>query len=185
MLANLPMLLALSGAAPIAPPAPGERVRYSVSDEAHPTTATVVDAGTGWMVVRPHRGRDVRVETDTLTRLEVARGRRSRAAEGAGLGFLTGAAIGGVLGLTACLDAAPSDRFGFSPHDDYCTSGNAGFGLVGAGVFGAAGAALGALVGVSIKADHWHRVPTHPATASLSVAPVRGGAAMAVRVAWR
>jgi hypothetical protein len=185
MLATLPMLLALSPAAPIAPPAPGERVRYSVSDKANPTTATVVDAGPGWMVVRPHRGRDVRLATDGLTRLEVARGRRSRAAEGAGLGFLTGAAVGGVLGLTACLDAAPSDRFGFSPQNDYCSGGNAGLGLVTAGVFGAGGAALGALVGVSIKTDHWHRIPTHPVATSLSVAPVRGGAAMAVRVAWR
>jgi len=185
MLATLPMLLALSGAAPIAPPAPGERVRYSVADEAHSTTATVVDAGPGWMVVRPHRGRDARVATDSLTRLEVARGRRSRVAEGAGLGFLTGAAVGGLLGLSACLDAAPSDRFGFSPQNDYCSGGNVGFGLLGAGVFGAGGAALGALVGVSIKTDHWHRIPTHPVTTSVSLAPVRGGAAMAFRVAWR
>jgi hypothetical protein len=179
------MLLALSGATPIAPPAPGERVRYSVSDQTHPTAATVVDAGEGWMVVRPDRGREVRVATDGLTRLEVARGRRSRAAEGAGLGFLTGAAVGGVLGLTACIDAAPSDRFGFSTQNDYCSSGNAGLGLVVGGVFGAGGAALGALVGAAIKTDHWRRVPTHPVTTSLSVAPTRGGAAMAIRVAWR
>jgi hypothetical protein len=184
--ATLPMLIALAGPGDPSPPTVGERVRYARSEHGGTVTATVVETGPGWIVTRTRKGGDpVRVPFDGLTRLEVARGRRSRAAEGAVVGFIPGALFGGWVGLAlSCIDAAPSDRALFSPTNDYC-SARAGPVLAVAGVVGAGTAIVGAITGAFIKTDRWQRVPTRPVTAGLSIGPVRGGAAVSLRVAWR
>ncbi len=118
--AALPILMALAAAEDVASPlAAGDRVRFLRPRDAGSSTATVVEEGPDWMTVRPREGGDpVRVPFDGLARLDVARGRRSRAAEGAAIGFVPGAVLGGLFAAAvACSDAAPRERAGFSPTD--------------------------------------------------------------------
>ncbi len=190
----LPVLVAVAAAEVVAAPmaegvtaplAAGERVRFVRRDHVATTTATVVETGPGWIVARPKGGDPVRLPLDDLARLEVARGRRSVAKEGALIGFLSGAAAGGWYGFTVlCIDAAPSDRAAFSPSGDYCNT-NAALGLVSAAVVGAGTAIVGAITGALIKTDRWQRVPTRPVAAGLSIVPLRGGAAVSLGVARR
>lgn len=187
--AALPILMAVAAAEHVtAPLAAGDRVRFTRPDTVERTTATVVDSGPGWIVARPAQGGDpVRVPFDSLARLEVARGRRSRAAEGAAIGFIPGAVLGGLLAFgVACLpDAAPREAAGFSPTDRTCNLAGAvlAIGAIGGTATGLVGAAVGAFV----KTDRWERVPTVPTrTVTAQISPVRGKEiALAVRIAWR
>jgi hypothetical protein len=102
-----------------------------------------------------------------ISAVEVSLGERRRTGQGAIIGFLAGAAIGGVLGYTIADESCVPTVFGcgeiFSPGES-------------AGVLGLVGGAAGLLVGTTMgwfaKSERWRRLPlnAHPA-----IVPSRGG----------
>jgi MFS family permease len=93
----------------------------------------------------------------SVTRLEVSRGRKSHTLIGLGIGFIGGAAIGGLV-------ATGFDEGG----GDW---GN--YFLVGAAIGGAAFGAIGAGIGALVKSDRWEEVPLDQLRVSL--VPQRDG----------
>lgn len=98
----------------------------------------------------------VRVEQQSISRLEVSTGRGSSSKKGAVIGGAIGAVIGAVAGGTnvpegPCIDA-PATTCPASP-------GGAGNAFAGAAVGGALGAGWGALLGHLKKHDLWSPVP--------------------------
>ncbi len=89
-------------------------------------------------------------------RLEVSAGTHRRTGRGIGLGFLVGAAIGGVVGITS------------QPTGSYLDPGRGGRAALGAIVFSLPGMLIGGMVGHATKVDDWRPVD-HP--------PVRVGIA--------
>ncbi len=82
---------------------------------------------------------------DSVTTLEVSAGRRSQTGLGAGIGSLTGVAIGVVVGAASCTDEV------FVKPTACAAAGGV--------IFGAAGALLGALIGATMKTERWVSVP--------------------------
>jgi hypothetical protein len=103
-----------------------------------------------------------------LGKLQVARGQRSQWRKGTILGFVPGAALGGLFGVAIACDKEITGG---------CVDGSfiAGAGLVSAAVVGTTTAAAGALVGLAFKTDRWVRVTDGKARASLTLAPTEGG----------
>ncbi len=87
------------GAAGEEPPDPrasaafvGDRVRLRMTGERHLLTGKVLEIdGAALVIARGREGAVLRVPLASLDRLEVARGRRNRAALGAAIGFVPGA----------------------------------------------------------------------------------------------
>jgi hypothetical protein len=105
----------------------------------------------------------VRVPVVPSTSIEVSRGKKSQAARGA----LIGTAFGAMPGLLITFGDYNSDK------------GNpAAVSLVGA----AAGAGIGALIGLAIKSETWG--PVEVPVVSAGIAPISRGAAVSFTVAW-
>jgi hypothetical protein len=120
---------------------------------------TIVETKADVWLIRGLEGDVVRVPAAELRRLEVHRGRRSRAREGALIGMLPGALIGAVGGGLTCWEQP----------DCSLVLPMAFGGLLGGAVTGGLGAGVGSL----FKTDRWERVPTP--RAALQVRPAAGG----------
>jgi hypothetical protein len=96
-------------------------------------------------------GDTLAVATPSLARFEVSKGRHRQTARGAWIGAAVGALAGFATGL-----ATYEDCSGFCPAPD---PGRGGSALIGAVVFGALGAGIGALTGSQITAERWAPLP--------------------------
>lgn len=110
--------------------------------------------------LRLEDGREVEVTVADIRQLEVARGLRSKTAEGAAIGALTGAAV--------LLGALIADR-GVCDEDLGGCKAYRTVAVIGA----IPGTLLGALIGSQIKTDRWERVPLHQRT-TLRIGPTPG-----------
>jgi hypothetical protein len=170
----LPLLSALAPLAHLAaqdtlPLTPGARVRVSAPDliGRRAVTASVVALRRDTLVLRPvdSGAATWAVPLGRLERLEVSRGRRSRAT-GAVIGFFAGALAGAVYGAAGHPGLA---------HTDIPEEGEA---AIYAGVAGLLGAGVGAALG----GERWARVRL---PGRLNVAPHwRGGFALSARLAF-
>jgi hypothetical protein len=167
----VPILLAAAVPAfPQADPvvASGDKVRFIVagSNFRH-LGATVMEVQPDALVVRTSAGEQPRrIALSGVSRLEVARGRRSNFGKGFLIGFIPGAAFGAVAGA------------GLSCGDGATNCASAGGALVGAAVVGATTGLLGGLIGHAVRTDRWVPVPTQPrgrARLGGAVIPARGG----------
>src|SRR5687767_7275404 len=155
-------------------PITGEKVRVRTVAGANHSKGVVVQTDAESLTVSLGSGRPpVRIPLASIERLKVARGRRSAAREGASIGGLTGAVLGGlaVAGLAHAL----------CEYDSTCTGSWEGY-AVGMGVLGAGGAGVGALAGLAIKKDRWERVPV--TRVRVGVGPALAGAGLRVSLAW-
>ena len=166
--------VAAVNAAPTGFPVTGENVRVTTREGGSRQKGVVVltDADVLTLSLGPGRP-PVRIPVASIERLEVARGRRTMAGEGAVVGGFAGAVLGGVaavaLGRALCENAS-----GCGPSAEGV--------LAGVGLVGAAGAAVGALTGLAIKTDRWERVPVDRVRVNISPAPA--GASVQVSLAW-
>ncbi len=163
------------GAAGEEPPDPcasaafvGDRVRLRMTGERHLLTGKVLEIdGAALVIARGREGAVLRVPLASLDRLEVARGRRNRAALGAAIGFVPGALYAAaVVGALGCEEQVRCTKVG-----PMLVSG-----LVG----GAATGTLGALIGLAIRTDRWQAVPLgepaagRKATLGIGLSPIAG-----------
>jgi hypothetical protein len=102
------------------------------------------------------------VPLDSVTRLEVSRGRKSHLLEGIGIGFLAGAGLGALVG--AAVDC--TQLLGTTSNQASCTG-------LGAAAGAASGLLIGAAVGALNKTDRWEEVPLD--RLRVSVGPQRDG----------
>jgi hypothetical protein len=130
--------------------APGARVRVT-SPGGEPRVGTLVALTPDTLVARWAAGDSGAVALAQVTGLEVSRGLRARPWQGAGYGLLTGAGIGGVIGLVSYR--------GCGGRDNCIESGNAGTNAAAAAlVIGAAGALVGGVVGALSRSEAWQPV---------------------------
>ena len=171
------VLAAAAVAVPDAPAfdrvATGEKVRV-VSTGLGDHTGVVLGTDAESVTVSVGPGKPpVRIPIASIKRLDVARGRRSAAKEGA----ITGSLIGGALGIVAVHYLSQALCEGGSD----CDASLEGYGI-GFGMFAAGGAGLGALTGLAIKTDKWVRVPV--SDLRVAVSPVPKGAGVQVSLGW-
>jgi hypothetical protein len=128
---------------------PGVRVRVSTAPQASKPAwivGTVITVTGDRLAIRPQddSGGPIDIARNTVTRLELSRGRHSKALTGLGVGFLAGAGVGAIFGSVVLggRDIAPSDAK-----------------LIGAGLVGGAGALIGLVVGASSQSERWQSVP--------------------------
>ena len=148
---------------------PGARVRISAPDLLGPEAliGNVVALRGDTLVVHKAdaSGAGLRLPLAQVDRLEVSRGGRSRGT-GAAIGFLVGAAVGGIYGAAGHPGLA---------HTDIPEEGET---AIYAGVAGLIGAAIGAALG----GERWKHVPL---SHRISIAPHRpGGFAISARLAF-
>jgi hypothetical protein len=149
-------------------PSVGDRVRYRLLAGDSRRTGFVTEIGEGWLTIAPGPERGaVRVNLSSLARLEVHRGRHRRAKEGALIGFVPGAVLGGLVGGYAKCEEQP-----------FCNP--AGGIVLGALVLGGFSAGAGALVGLAFKSDRWEGLPL--GKARVSMAPEPGGIRATIRL---
>ncbi len=96
-----------------------------------------------------------------VTRLEVSRGQKSRAGQGAGIGLLGGGLLGFLISSRNCTEGT-----GFLDTREACIQVS----TVGGAIVGTF---LGLAVGAVIMTDHWQEVPLH--RVRVSVGPQRDG----------
>ncbi len=158
---SLSMLVPLvSLSAQVQPPVEtGARVRVT-SPELGPgrSVGTCLELSEGHMSFAPEAGASPQsLHVDSLTALDVSRGRKSNVGKGAAFGFLAGASLGALAGLT--MDQSGPE----------VTAGQ--WALMGAGVGGLVGLVVGLGVSPLIKTERWEEVPLD--RLRVSVAPQR------------
>jgi hypothetical protein len=135
--------------------------------------ARVLSVGSDHLVFQLNKRRDsVTLRRGQLTSLERAMGERRRVRRGMGIGFLTGAAIGGVAGASAQGANCEPDSFFTCENPN-----NAALAVVGGLAVGALGMIVGGVVGAFVRTERW--VPLERAwwTRRVSLgAPSTGGA---------
>ena len=109
--------------------------------EGHRLTGELMGRDSVSMVIRPSGFYAKRVPLDHIRKVEVRTAHRSRAGGGAAVGAGTGAVLGLVM-----VGSVDSD-----PWYDCCSGGDYGLGAV---VFGAAGAGIGAIIGAVSRQGH-------------------------------
>lgn len=144
---------------------PGDRVR--VSARSFPRmSGTVLDARPDSLVLRARGGDTIHAAWSDVRTLDVSGGssRVNTALRYGGIGVLTGAAAGAVLGYTTYHE----------DEDDWCivVCSRRDAGLAGAAFFGIVGGATGVLSGAVFPAQRWRRAETPVA---VSAAPASGG----------
>lgn len=152
---------------------PGDRVRVSARSFPR-VSGTVLDARPDSLVLRARGGDTIQAAWADVRTLDVSGGRSrvGTAVRYGGIGLLTGAAAGAVLGYTTYHE----------DDDDWCilicSPGDAG--LAGAAFFGIVGGATGVLSGAVFPAQRWRRAET---PVSVSAAPAaEGGVALRARL---
>jgi hypothetical protein len=158
----------------------GQKVRLTVRNNTR-VQGTLVEAAEDQFRLRRLDGTVQSFDLSDLRRVEV-RERRSRL-RGTAFGALTGAAVGGLIGLSAlALDVGATrspdgltcyDRFGSSSP---CTKASDIPAAMGGG------AMIGALIGVVWPGHHYTTV--RPDQLALRVAPSRGGVAVAATIGF-
>jgi len=170
--AAVTLVLAVAGAASVSGQAPrlletGARVRITSPSRGWlRATATVADARDDGLVVLIDSGDRLQaVDLASISEMDVSTGRRSRAMEGFGIGFIAGAVVGGVLGSTSAED------------------GWRGVGaLVYAGVLAVPGAIVGLNIGGAMEREVW--VGASTSAGGLTVAPVARGSGAGLSMGW-
>ncbi len=122
-----------------------------------------------WMadtLVVETKGHILALPPDSVTKLDVSRGRKTNTGTGAGIGLLVGGVVGAVIGYASY---------------EECVGGWACFGDLGPGVNVVAGGVIGGLgglvtgafIGLAIQTDRWREVPLDRVRVSLG--PQRDG----------
>ncbi|MFC1639221.1 hypothetical protein ACFL3B_00490 [Gemmatimonadota bacterium] len=161
-LVTVSMLLTVGSIDAQQPPAipPGQRVRITAPECGIQRQVTTLEEYTGGALVMPTGS----CPLDSVTRLEVSRGRKSHSLEGLGLGWLVGAGVG-----AAVSDCDPSSL-------GICEA-------VPIGIGATVGLVIGTIFGSLIKSDRWEEVPLD--RVRVSFAPQRDGRfAVGMRVAF-
>ena len=154
--------------------ATGEKVRVTTAAGLVDKTGVVMQADARSLTVSLGPGKPpVRIPLASVKKLEVARGRRTAAKEGA----ISGGLVGLVLGVLAVHTVSHA----LCENATDCDASPQGYGI-GAGAFAAGGAGLGALVGLAIKTDRWERVPVD--SLRMAIGPVPAGAGVQVSLGW-
>ena len=131
---------------------PATRVRYTLSPGIQPVEADVLSRRGDSLWVRNVVRRDtVALALPTLSGLDIKAGRQGHAAQGAGLGLLSGVAFGAVLAV-----AGPADCTQVGTWRSCASRGRrvATFGIS----FGLLGTVIGAIAGEMNKTDRWEPV---------------------------
>ena len=137
---------------------PGDRVRIMAPSVSRaPFAGTLVTLQTDSLVVQGGAN-TWRLSLASVERVELSRGRKSNVLLGAGIGLLVGAGIGAMIG-SGC------DTELFATKGE-CIA-------LGAGVFGGAGALVGAISGALTRTERWAEVPLDDLR--ISIMPRRGG----------
>ena len=172
--AVLAAAVAVADTAPSGVVATGEKVRVTTAAGLDDKTGVVMQADARSLTVSLGRGKPpVQIPLASVKKLEVARGRRTAAKEGA----ISGGLVGVVLGALAIHTV--SHALCESATD--CNASPQAYGM-GIGTFAAGGAGLGALVGLAIKTDRWERVPVD--SLRMAIGPVPAGAGVQVSLGW-
>ena len=155
-------------------PTTGDKVRVTARTGVDDKTGVVVQADAQSLTVSlGFKKPPVRIPLASIQRLEVARGRRTAAKEGA----ISGGIVGVVLGVAAVYVASHA----LCEYDTDCDASPQAYGL-GIAAFAAGGAGLGALVGLAIKTDRWERVPVD--RLRVAIRPVPAGAGVQLSLGW-
>lgn len=127
-------------------PASGTRVRVNAKAAAIRNMTGTIQAPHGdSLVIRPdNRDTSVVIPMMLVQRVEVSRGVRRHVARGLGYGFLTGGALGVVLGLAT---RPPENNFLISSRSEQA--------VVGGIYLGVLGGVIGLVVGASSKTEDW------------------------------
>jgi len=146
----------------------GSRVRVTSNSTAPVSVGTVAAVEDDALVLRrAGEASTLRIPIGDLRRLEVSSGRRSQAGRGA----MIGTAIGAMPGLLLSFGDYSEDVHGDGPSP-----------VAVAAIGAAGGAAVGAAIGWAVKTERW--VPAELKDATVTVAPIRGGVACALRISW-
>jgi hypothetical protein len=147
--------------------APKTRIRFALpSDERAVVAEVLVQRGES-LWVRPLQATDtVTFSLSRLAHLDVSSGQKPNGRRGLGIGFLSGAVVGGVWGYAWGQDCSTADS------TNSCWFPRGETALAGAAAIGAVGALVGTLIGESILSDRWAPVPL---TDRVNVAMWRGG----------
>ena len=121
-------------------------------------TVLALRSDTLWLLTLP-AGDAITLPVRELTRVELSQGLRGHALRGAGIGFLSGAALGAVLGYAFASDPK---NCGFTP----CGPGPDAAG--GAFLGGLVGVVTGAIVGTNQRTERWKIVFATPAAVTAS-----------------
>lgn len=150
----------------------GQRLRLTISGKGAGSEATrivglLTSTDENGMTLTTASGAQgtLKLPYDVVMRTEVST-RRSRKRSWALIGAATGAVIGGAIGYSAVADCSRNDFFCIYPKED-----RAQYTVVGALIFGAAGAGLGALIG---PGERWQDAGTQRLRLSLAPTPHRG-----------
>lgn len=147
---------------------PGTRVRVTENGQKR-VVGRLVSIDETTLSVRPDGNAEpVAVSRSTLTRIDVSQ-RLGRKRRGATIGLLVGALAGAVALASATEDCSRNDFVCLFPREQQTTNT-----VLGAVVFGALGAGLGALVAPGEK---WESIPSQRVRLSLAPTPGRGVAA--------
>ncbi|UCC85234.1 MAG: hypothetical protein JSW46_10100, partial [Gemmatimonadota bacterium] len=145
---------------------PGDTVKVAVAAVAHEGIVLALKPDTILLDVRDAT-EPLALLLASVTRLDVKRGRKSRADLGAGIGGLIGMVAGALTGKAFC----------GSSEDEECRGASFGGGLIGFVALGAVGAAVGS----SIKTDRWEEVPLDQLRVTIAPRP-SGGLSVGVRL---
>jgi hypothetical protein len=138
----------------------GARVRIRMGSGGKPLVGTIVAIESGTFTIDAQNMLETRVVPRSMVRkLEVSQGLKRKTMKGAWIGLATGTLLGGA--LTVAMGSS-----GMSPD-------NASFYVITPAVYGAAGMALGALVGTMFRGERWREIDIEDSF--LSVGPVPGG----------
>ena len=132
---------------------PGDTVKVALASAAHEGIVLALKPDTILLEVRDAT-EPLTLLLASATRLEVKRGRKSRAGLGGG--------IGGLIGMYTA--AGIAEAFCDSSGDEECIGARFGGGLIGFVALGAVGVAVGSL----IKVDRWEEVPLDDIRVGLS-----------------
>jgi hypothetical protein len=158
-----PMIAAADDGVTLANLSRGDEVRVRLTSGGEPVRGTLDTAGPDAIVVRPKDAAQgpLRLSSQQIAKLEVARGQRSHWARGALVGFVPGAIFGAVVAV------------GVGECDPDCgqTEEAMAYALVGGAITGAAGA----LIGLAVKTDRWVVVQQPRPKLALTLAPTKGG----------
>ena len=155
-----------------APDTAATRVRIRQAGVREPTIGIITQFDADSIHLRAVEG-DLAIARADISKLEISRGRRSNTDRGAKKGFLIGAAVGAVLGISVVADP-----------DAYWYDGGAEIIPEAMAIIGLEGGLIGAGIGALSHSEHWQKSRTDSPTLSLYVAPRQGGAVMGLAMTF-
>jgi hypothetical protein len=167
--ATASLLVPVATAQSRSPQSEGARVRITApSVGTRPLVGTLVGIESDALKLDVEGALESRVvPRSAVTKLEFSQGRKRNTMKGAWIGLATGAVAGGALAAAyASSDGGPV---------------NAEFVPLVAGVYGAAGMALGALIGAMVKSERWREADLEGPLVSVGSVP-GGGVGFSIHV---